>query len=133
MIRDMDLIRSLALKIEASEEPVDSDAISIEGRSPEEMIYHVRLMVEADLVVAADLTTRHGARYLVARLSWKGHDFVEAAKNDSIWGRIKTVTKDRGVALSLDALVAVLKKAGEWTLQHGQGWISSTNLTFPWA
>ena len=116
MKRDMDLIRKLALAIEVSVTQIDSTLLLIDGFTPEQIGYHLELMVEAKLIVAID-ATHLGSRYpemIVTRLSSRGHDFVDAARDDTIWKKslatIRTTVGTTTISVLLEYLKAEIRR-----------------------
>jgi hypothetical protein len=81
MKRDMSLIRLLLLRLERDEE------VELSAYSEDQVIYHSALAVEAGLLDGAIRTDQQGYPNGVAsiRLTWKGHDFLDAARNESVW------------------------------------------------
>ena len=58
MKRDMELVRKILLETEeASNNPIEWIALNIEGYDPEVISYHVKIMKEAGLIEAENLTT----------------------------------------------------------------------------
>lgn len=108
MKRDMDLIRKLLLTVEGQEHGFASD-IEIEGYTQEEIGYHAFLLDEAGLVVATKLTS-HGSPSPCARihrLTWQGHEFIDAARDNRIWSQAKDAIGKIGGA-SLPVWTALL-------------------------
>ena len=90
MRRRMELIRALALKMEEVDEAVDTGEIAVEGFTQEEIIYHCILMKEAGLIDCPDdWQTVDNIGMAVTRLTWAGHDFVDAARDSTLWNRAK--------------------------------------------
>jgi DNA-binding transcriptional ArsR family regulator len=85
MKRDMDLIRRILMDIEESPEATGYQwlDLSIEGHSPEEVSYHVKLLDEAGLIEAEDLTDTAGFDVRPKRLTWSGHEFIDAVRKDT--------------------------------------------------
>lgn len=109
MKRDMDLIREILLKIE--DLPVGSapgQTISVEGYSPKEVWYNARLAQEAGLINAAFLPNSED--FFVKDLTWKGHEFLDASRNKSLWERAKQKALEATGGLSIEVLTAVLTK-----------------------
>jgi hypothetical protein len=46
-------------------------------------------------------------------LTWQGHDFLEAARNDIIWAKAKAKVVEQGVGLSVELMKAVLLSYGK--------------------
>lgn len=104
MKRDMDLVREILLKVE--EIPFDGafHDIAVDGRSPNEVSYHVMLLHEGRFIEAMDL----GVCWKPMRLTYGGHEFLDAARNDTVWEKAKTaVVKSTGV-LTLEGLKVAL-------------------------
>ena len=109
MRRDMDLIRSLLLQIE-SEEKAD-----LAGYTKEQTLYHKRLLIEAGLAYGKALEDGEGKQkaVVITRLSWEGHEFLDAARNQSVWNKAKEKIAQVGASLAfpiLKDLLAVLVK-----------------------
>jgi Hypothetical protein (DUF2513) len=112
MKRDMDLARAILLKIE---EHPDSDGIGwvsleIEGRSDREIGYHVMLLHEADLLEAIDASDSEGSDWRPVRLTWAGHEFLDAARQEGRWQKAKEIVKEKTGGLSFEAIKALLIK-----------------------
>ena len=104
----MDLVRNILLKIES--EPTHSDWINldIQNYTPEEISYHVMLLREAGLIEADDLSGGRGDYWKPKRLTWKGHEFVEAARNDTIWNKAKETMMEKAGGIVFDVLTNLL-------------------------
>lgn len=122
MQRDMELVRALLLKIESATEPVDSAALEVEGFDSESIQYHVRLLAEAELLHAAD-TANRGNRYamLVFRLTWNGHEFLDAARDNTTWSKARGSIKSSIGSASLQLLQRVLLTIGAEGLRSATG------------
>jgi hypothetical protein len=64
--------------------------------------YHVWLLGDAGLVATADVTSHgsNGPAAIPLHLTSKGHDFIDSARNDTIWSHAKERAKSVG-SLSL--------------------------------
>jgi Hypothetical protein (DUF2513) len=113
MKRDMSLIRLLLLRLERDEE------VELSAYSEDQVIYHSALAVEAGLVDGAIRTDQHGYPNGVAsiRLTWKGHDFLDAARNESVWKKATGVVRSKGLSLTFDLLKELLTS----TIRHEIG------------
>jgi hypothetical protein len=113
MKRDMDLVRRILLQVEeADEEALTSRPLDIEGYDGATVARHVEIMQEANLVDAhvmrADGVPPYAAR--VFRLTWQGHDFLEATRNDTIWAKTKSFVVERGGGASFEVIKAIAIK-----------------------
>jgi len=89
MKRDMDLVRKILLNIESQESQRYQGDVEIEGYSKEVVNYHLLLLVEAGLITAVDASSQAGFYFIPDRLTWEGHEFIEAARNDTVWNQAK--------------------------------------------
>ena len=86
MRRNLELIRQIALKVEESEsDPLGWLDIAVEGFTNEQVSYQIMLMHEAGLLVGQDLSDSEGLSWHAKRLTWAGHEFAEAARDQNIW------------------------------------------------
>ena len=112
MKRDMDLCRRILFDIEANADAPGQGPVrlTIEGHEPAEVSYHVQLLNDAGLLEAKNLSTLKGLDWRPIRLTYAGHEFIEAARKDSLWQKAKTTVLEKTGGLSLEALKAVLTK-----------------------
>lgn len=108
MKRDMDLARDILLAVENYAEPNGYADIKIEGHSNEEVSYHIKLLWQAELIEAFDMTDTGGFDWKAKSLTWKGHEFLEAARNNSRWDTAKKYILEKGGGLTFDILKTVL-------------------------
>lgn len=93
MQRNMDLIRLLLLKVEAL--PIAANSMALLRAedlsdlefSSDEIAYHWNLILEAGLVEQPENTPR--GFLAVRRLTWAGHDFVDAVKDEEVWKKTR--------------------------------------------
>lgn len=111
MKRDMDLCRAILLKLEESERDVGWVEIDVPNYSREQTSAHIRLLAEAGLIDAEHLTSMDGAAWKAKRLTWAGHEFIEAAKNETIWNRAKSSVKEKTGILTIEVLKLALTEA----------------------
>ena len=112
MKRDMDLIREILLQVEARPTATSIDLVEVPGHEQETISYHVKLLHDAGYLEAYDLRTMgpDGFKYAPSALTDAGHDFLDAAKNDTIWSKAKAKLEEVGGAAPLDVFKGVLTK-----------------------
>lgn len=110
MRRDMDLARQILLQIEEAGEAHGWVELEIPGRNDDkdEISYHVMLLAQAGLIEAVDVSTLSAFSWRAKRLTWEGHEFLDAARNEGTWSRAKAIAVERGGGLTLDLLKAIL-------------------------
>ena len=105
---DMDLARNILFKIEDYQEPNGWIDIKFEDYSNEEISYHIKLLSQAGLIEAEDLTDSSGFEWKAKSLTWKGHEFLEAARSNTRWNDAKKFILEKGGSLTFDILKTVL-------------------------
>src|SRR5688572_22316690 len=99
MKRDMDLVRTILLEIEESQNP-RSVKLQCHGYSQDEIQEHLMLLVQAKLIKAREVHSLEAGTVLIPqRLTWHGHEFIESTRNEGIWQKVKAEIKDRGTSL----------------------------------
>jgi hypothetical protein len=109
MKRDMELIRQILLALEVENDELAWVDLAFEGRTTDEVSYHIRLAAEAGLIHAIDLSSDN-PEWKAKCLTSKGHDFLDAARNETIWR--KAVEKVGGAVgtVSVGVMGEVLKQ-----------------------
>lgn len=112
MKRDLDLLRDILLNVESDgKHPLHGN------HTDEEIADHAQQLLEEDLVEGQVVRNRQGipSHATIIRLTSKGHDFLDATRNQSFWTKTKAyVTKNLpGWTLSLVKEVAERALKGE--------------------
>lgn len=113
MKRDMDLVRQILFAVEASNNPRDTVEVAVDGWSDTEVSYHVELLAEAGLIKAVNYSHKQAHDWRAVRLTWQGHEFLEAARNDTIWHDAKSRLSTIGsftFDIAKDLLTELIKK-----------------------
>src|SRR5262249_35184947 len=97
---NMDLVRMILMRIEDSQSGWAAHPFGIEGFTPEQVGYHAHIMKEDGLIEAADVTTLQskGPEAMPRALTWKGHEFLDLARNQKRWKQGKAVIGKIGSA-----------------------------------
>jgi hypothetical protein len=119
MKRDMDLAREILLQIEAAPSPDSLVDITSPDHTEAEVSYHVMLLAQAHLIEAYDFSGKDsGLLWKPIRLRWEGHEFLEAARDDSRWERAKRLIREKGSGTVFSLLQEVLIKLATQALLH---------------
>lgn len=114
MKRDMDLVRKIMLAVEASERPLDSSLIRIGGYSGETITEHMRLLNEAGLIEGISAySVEHRLKWIELRLTWNGHDFLDAARNESVWVETISEVRRKSGAVPFEVLKGLLMEVAQ--------------------
>jgi len=89
--------------------------IEVPEHSEEEISYHVLLLADAGLIEAINLGSMSRVCWMPKRLTYDGHEFLDAARDQTRWAKAKeAVIKNTGT-LTLEALkialAALIKQA----------------------
>ena len=111
MTRDMELIRQICLQIETRED-VAFKPVEIDGVDPIALARHLEMLLEAGFIEGRSALSGRGSgtapHILVKDLSWAGHDFLDAIKNDSVWEKLKqSFSPDQLRSLPLEVVKTV--------------------------
>jgi hypothetical protein len=109
MKRDMDLIRKILLEVEGSPSDKDFEDLKIDGYTDEEVEYHAWLLIDAKLahgyVTLPDVGYPHPE---VKCLSWSGHEFLDAARDDTRWKKVTRTLLEKGETVTIGVLQGLL-------------------------
>ncbi len=104
MRRDIDIIRTIALAVESAQ-PGDVTA-KAPGVDEDAFMAHAQWMADAGLIDARF----HMSGAAILRLTWSGCDFLDAARNESLWAKAKDV---------------FIKPSASWTFDIVKEWLKS--------
>lgn len=110
MDRDMDVIRKIVLALKTTEEGVEVS--SAEGLSDSIFNYNANLLLEARLAEGRKLESGYPptiSQVDLWKLTWAGHDFADAIKDEAIWHKAKEKFIKPGVSFTFPILLEYLK------------------------
>lgn len=107
MKRDMELIRMVMLAAEKTKEPNELIDPKFEGHNEIEISYHIALLDDAGLLHGQDRSAIGVFRWSAGALTWAGHEFVEAIKDEKVWKEALAITAKSGDGTVFE----ILKKA----------------------
>jgi hypothetical protein len=112
---NLDLVRAILLHIEAAPPNQDVGPIRLDGYDEDEVLAHLDLLAERDLIDANITRAGSGAKRIYAAyvksLTWEGHEFLDNARNEEVWSRTKALVKERGGSASFEIVKALLTQA----------------------
>lgn len=109
MKRDMELIRKIMLAIEDHPSGYAPDKIVIDGFTDDQIGFHLYQMLQAGLIEGIDTTSSEsvGPEAIATCLTPTGYDFIDAIRNDTIWGKVKAYIKEKGVSATVEIVQKV--------------------------
>lgn len=129
MKRDLDLVREILMWIEEQPEGrnVNTWKFDLPGRTAKEIGYHAYLMHQAGLIIAYEVTPMESDTpiWLPSMLTWHGHEFIAAARDNTIWQQAKRKMMVSGAGIAFSLISDLLKDEAKRRL--GIGVTSSSN------
>ncbi|MBO1064740.1 DUF2513 domain-containing protein [Anabaena sp. 54] len=115
MKRDWNLVRQILLQTESSPPGVYIQSFTCEGFDRATIIEHIEIMIESKLLdgVVYKTSMVGCASFVVYKITWEGHNFLEDARNDTIWKKVMAEAKDRGTSTSFVVINGLLTKAAQ--------------------
>jgi hypothetical protein len=115
MKRDMDLVRSLLLFLEARDDPsgIEAGDIRIGEATKAQVQYHLNLMFQAGLINGEPVRSTSSERLIYVipfDLTWTGHEFLESVRDPEIWRQARSGASRAGTA-SIDFIWGLAKAA----------------------
>ncbi len=110
MKRDLHLVRALLLHFEEKPDDKPERHPKISSYSDLEVAYHLILMNEAGLIRCEPETTPTGRviRVLAFSLTWKGHEFLDAARSEKLWRKAMVISGKKLGSISFEMLQTLL-------------------------
>ena len=107
----MDLIRKMALAVEAAPTGFAPNNLTFDGYDSDQVAYHAHLMIQAGLATGVNVTHQQssGPEAILTGLTWEGHEFTEAARDESRWKKAMGIVQEKGGAITLSVLTELLK------------------------
>jgi hypothetical protein len=106
--RDMDLVRQILLAVEGRPLEEDEVDITIDGYTTNQINYHLVILMDAGLIKAKYAQNlRDDYMWLDIRLTWEGHEFLDAARDNKRWEKAKGVLAQAG-GFALDVMKQLL-------------------------
>lgn len=109
----MDLVRAILLRAEeAGYHELSANAFGEEGYDTRVVAAHMQLMHEARLVEANlfTLESEGAIEGHIERLTWAGHDYLDAIRNKGVWAKTKKLVADKVGSAPLEVFKAVAVK-----------------------
>ncbi len=106
----MELIRKMVLAIEDAPQGYAPDDLGIEGYPPEQIDYHTYLLLDARLADGERIDTMEsdGPAAKLMNLTWAGHEFADAARDETRWKKAMAVVQEKGGSVTLSVLTQLL-------------------------
>ena len=106
MKRDFELIRKLLLEIEG-------EKVDLSSYTEDQILYHKALLLEAGLAEGKphypNKPTEIPDKVIIRKLTWEGHNFIDAIRDDDRWKKSKEWIREAGKILTLETIKEAIK------------------------
>ncbi len=109
MKRNWDTLREILLATENLEPKETLTLSKFDTSRAHDISYHVELLEEAGLVYANLTKTMSPGPtdFSLNRLTWHGHELLDAIRDESIWNKTKSTFSDKGGAMTFELVKEV--------------------------
>lgn len=108
MKRDMDLVRKILLEVESAQSTKEPLEVAIPDADDELVGYQIQIMMEAGLVHCANWSTDAYYDFRPQYLTWEGHEFLDACRDQGRWDKAKEIVRSSGAAVTFVVLKELL-------------------------
>ncbi|MGL6496170.1 DUF2513 domain-containing protein [Aeromonas veronii] len=113
MRRDWDTVRDVLTKLERL--PNTDRYLSLgnfeltDEEAAYTISYHMELLIEAGLVEGKMSRVLGGGpiNFTATRLTWAGHEFLDAIRSDTVWNKTKETFTTKGLDMTFDLIKTV--------------------------
>ncbi len=110
MKRNWDLIRDILTRLE--ETKVEEGSLNLSSFPQDktaDISYHMELLMEAGLVKGqmSKEIGRGPHAFFATRLTWQGHEFLDAIRSDTVWQKTKKSFINQGISMTFDLIKSV--------------------------
>ena len=117
MKRDWDTVRDVLTKLEGL--PNTDHYLSLgkfeltDANAAYAISYHMELLIEAGLVEGKMSRVLGGGpiNFTATRLTWTGHEFLDAIRSDTVWNKTKETFTTKGLDMTFETIKAVAAAA----------------------
>ena len=108
MQRDLDLIRLILLEVEKNLDPQAWFDPELESYHPDQISYHIMLLDQAGLLEGWNRSAIGVFRWSARNLTWRGHEVLEASRDQDAWQKTKNRLSDLAPGLVFEVLAESL-------------------------
>lgn len=104
MKRDLELIKAILLRFE------EDGNLEIPEFSKAQVKYHLALLQDAGLITNEEFYDPDFGPAVLSRtrITWAGHEFLDASRSPTLWEKAKRITLEKTGALTFEVLKTVL-------------------------
>jgi len=110
MKRDMDLIRKILIALEDSKQTQGWIPLKFDSYSDDQISYHIKILAEQGIITATDCSSMKNFTWHAKGLTWDGHDYIDAIRDEASWQKVKEWVKSTGKILTIETLKLAIKE-----------------------
>lgn len=110
MKRDWNIIRNILISLEEKSSGKHTLHLSDFPEDEKgEYSYHVELLIEAGMISGSmsKAIGRTPHDFIATRMTWEGHEFLDAIRNDTVWKKAKSSFAQHGLSMTFDLIRSV--------------------------
>ncbi|MED2935205.1 DUF2513 domain-containing protein [Bacillus wiedmannii] len=105
----MELVRKLLVLIE--EQDVNSNELKLPNDIDRNVVvYHLRLLEQAGFTENKIQYASNSPLWIYSSLTWDGHEFLDAIRNDTVWNKVKKTVAEKGGSIPFEVMKALAIK-----------------------
>jgi len=106
----MELIRKILISLEDSKQAQGVIPLKFDGYSDDQISYHIKILAEQGIIEATDCSSLRNFTWHAKSLTWDGHDYIDAIRDEASWQKVKEWVKSTGKILTIETLKLAVKK-----------------------
>ena len=106
----MELIRKIIIILEDSKQTQGWIPLKLDGYSDDQISYHVKILAEQGIIAATNCSSTTNFAWQAKGLTWEGHDYIDAIRDEARWQKVKEWIKGTGKILTMETLKQAVKE-----------------------
>ena len=108
----MDLIRDILIFAEQQDNSWFAKSIEIKDGGHNDIVYNIGLAIDAGFLDGKDANSMgpDGKDFLVHGMTYNGHEFLDHIRSDTVWDKLKTMARDKGIDLTVELVKQLAPK-----------------------
>jgi len=108
--RDMELVRRILVTLEDADQTQGWIPLQFECYTDDQISYHIKILAEQGIISATDCSNMKNFAWRAKGLTWDGHDYIEAIRDEGRWQKVKDWIKATGKILTIETLKEAVKE-----------------------
>lgn len=110
MQRDINLVRAILIEVEQQESIDVQGEIHVSNYSQDVINYHIYIMEQGGLLSGTALKNQSSIipRFVGVCLTWQGHEFLDAARDETRWKKAINMVQNHGNSVTIGVLIQLL-------------------------